>query len=568
MPPSDPARTPIVDRLRCHTRMPPSAAARSPLFQWRRPRPGPRQPEELILALLAVLPIALYIWGALSRVWFPFELEWMEGAIWQQVRAVAQGLPLYSAPSPEQVGLIYPPLYFWLGNLAWSLLGEGFGALRLISFGSSLIVFGLLFQIVRRETGLTLDGLLAAGLFAACYPASGAWLDLARVDSLFLALILGGFYLARRAWGFGRSAAAGLCFLLAAATKQTAVIIWAPTVTLLFWTRPGVRLGLILGLVLPGIAFFFAIYSQEWWWFYLVELPAGHAIRPGMLLGFWARDLWGVLPVAFVLASATLLMGRGRFGEGGWTFLMAATLGLMAGSWASRIHSGGFLNCLIPAFAALAVLAPLGRRILEPSGNSGKAKMGRGSLALLFSLQIAGLLWNPANTIPTEQDRATMTAIHQWILKSQQPVFVPYHPYLMVIDTSEARRQGEEPEKTLGRKHRPTTGIFAHDMAMSDLLRAGSPEAAELESRLRRILAERRFGWILLDETRPFQYQNWFDDLLEACYKPVGPIVTDKEGLWMKGGMETRPALLYEPRESAAKCADAPSPGTNTDQGR
>jgi hypothetical protein len=54
--------------------------------------------------------LLVYIVIALMRDWYPFELEWLEGASVVHVQRVLDGRPLYVPPSLDFVPFIYPPL--------------------------------------------------------------------------------------------------------------------------------------------------------------------------------------------------------------------------------------------------------------------------------------------------------------------------------------------------------------------------------------------------------------------------------------------------------------------------
>ena len=140
---------------------------------------------------------------------------------------ILSGRPLYVEPSLEFTPFIYTPLYFYVAAAVSKVLGVGFLPLRLVSFVASLGCLWLIGRFVRRETGSWTWGIVAAGLFAATYRLSGAWLDIARVDTLFLFLVLGSIHLLRFRRGpldGGGWAADGLAFL----TKQTALFIALP----------------------------------------------------------------------------------------------------------------------------------------------------------------------------------------------------------------------------------------------------------------------------------------------------------------------------------------------------
>ena len=91
------------------------------------------------LALAAALVyLAAYLFIALQRIDYPFEIEWMEGGSAGHVARVLAGESLYAPPTLAFTPFIYTPLYFH--GSAWfaQLLGEGFLPLRLVSFLSSL----------------------------------------------------------------------------------------------------------------------------------------------------------------------------------------------------------------------------------------------------------------------------------------------------------------------------------------------------------------------------------------------------------------------------------------------
>ncbi len=142
------------------------------------------------LVLCSVLYILVYIFIAVQHIFYPYELEWMEGGMVDHVVRLLSRKQLYTEPSIEFIPFIYTPLFSYVGMIISKIFGVGFFSLRLISFLSSLGCFIIIFEFVRRETKSLFFAILSTGLFAATYRISGAWLDLARVDSLFLLFLL------------------------------------------------------------------------------------------------------------------------------------------------------------------------------------------------------------------------------------------------------------------------------------------------------------------------------------------------------------------------------------------
>ena len=148
-------------------------------------------------ALLGLAVIGGYLGIALARLGYPFPLEVLESNSLVEVHRILAGQPLYAAPTVSYVPDGYPPLYFAVSAAAASVLGQSYLALRLVSLVSSLACFAIVARLVQRETASAAAGLAAAGLLAATYFATGTWFDVARVDSLFLALSVAGLYAAR-----------------------------------------------------------------------------------------------------------------------------------------------------------------------------------------------------------------------------------------------------------------------------------------------------------------------------------------------------------------------------------
>src|SRR5262249_13265813 len=146
-----------------------------------------------------------------------------EGATLDHVRRVLTDAPLYARPSLDFVAFAYPPLYYYLAALGLRIGGSGFAAMRAISIAASGGSLVLIYVLVRAESGHRI-AFVSAGLFVATYASSGAWLDLGRVDSLYLCLALATGVVLVRATSPLHFAAAGLLAALALLTKQTILV--------------------------------------------------------------------------------------------------------------------------------------------------------------------------------------------------------------------------------------------------------------------------------------------------------------------------------------------------------
>jgi 4-amino-4-deoxy-L-arabinose transferase-like glycosyltransferase len=185
---------------------------------------------KIVLATAAIYYIVAFITTAFLRLAYPYELDWLEGVSLDLVRRVLEGQAIYARPSVEFVPFIYPPLFFYASAASAAVFGLQFASLRLISLAAALGSFAIIFLFVKRETKSNFAGLVGAGLLAAAYRLSGDWFDVARVDSLFLFLLLASLY-AARFWASCRAQAlAGLLAALSFFAKQTAVLAVIPMV--------------------------------------------------------------------------------------------------------------------------------------------------------------------------------------------------------------------------------------------------------------------------------------------------------------------------------------------------
>jgi len=148
---------------------------------------------------VSILSILAYVAAAVSRIGYPYELQYFEGSTVEVSARVTEGLPLYGPPSTTWTPWPYPPLYFWISGELGRITGINLATLRSVSFVASLGALLLLLLVVRRTTSSTTAGIVAAALFAGTYRVTGAWFDAARVDSLFVMLLLLALYVALRA---------------------------------------------------------------------------------------------------------------------------------------------------------------------------------------------------------------------------------------------------------------------------------------------------------------------------------------------------------------------------------
>ncbi len=103
----------------------------------------------IVLTGCTVVAVALFLLVALSRLSYPFAIEWIEGNTFLHVMRVLQGQPLYVAPNYDFIALIYTPLYYYISAPIAAATGNIMMAMRLVSLLATLVAFAALYAIAR-----------------------------------------------------------------------------------------------------------------------------------------------------------------------------------------------------------------------------------------------------------------------------------------------------------------------------------------------------------------------------------------------------------------------------------
>ncbi len=261
--------------------------------------------RRIVLALSVGWALILAIVFAL-RVGFPLELEWMEGGTLQQALRVQQGLPVYGPPTPDFVPFLYTPLYPALVAALGFVFPLGYALARAVSIAAVIAICAALWRLTRFEQKPVAHRALAIGLFLSGYVFGFRWLDLARGDALYLALVLWGLVLLRESEGSWKKAVlAGTCVALAFWTKQTsAVFVLASALAGLlvaprqFWAYAGTIAVIDGGGVLLG-----QWLTDGWLWTWIYEMHQSHEFNAER----FRKKTWGMFIHAAPFLAALLL---------------------------------------------------------------------------------------------------------------------------------------------------------------------------------------------------------------------------------------------------------------------
>lgn len=479
----------------------------------------------LLIVAVAVGSVVSYVVLASQRIGYPYELTYFEGSTVEVSARVAAGEPIYGPPSTEFTPWPYPPLYFWLTGALMRVIGVDLATMRIVSFVASLAVLVLLALVVRRASGSAVAGIGAAALFAATFRVSGAFFDTARVDSLFLALLLTAVLTGMRARTWRGGVGLGALLVLAVLTKQNALVVAAPMVLWLLWRRRPVGVAalgtLVTGVV--GTTLVGGLLTDGWYARYvLAQLPSqGWALH--WLYDFWWQDL--LLPFGVSLVVVVVLVVRGRpslalrryASDDTGGYLLACAVGMVVTAWVARLHEGGYANVAMPAHAAVCgALGLLLATWLRRSGTS--SPRATGWLAAVLAVQVVVMaLWH-VDVVPSQSDREAGDRFVETLRDLPGAVLVPTHPYYL-------RLAG-----------RPT---HASSIAIDDLYRAdGGPQelAGVVPWSLDGVSA------VVLDNATDVRL---FGDPLTESFTLVTTAVVPDGSFVPMTDLPTHPALLY-----------------------
>jgi hypothetical protein len=501
--------------------------------------------------LFAAFFILMFLIAAARRFSFPYDLEWMEGGVADHVLRILSGKQLYVEPSLDFIPYTYTPLYFYTGALFSLLLGDGYLPLRLISILATLGGFALVFMLVRRETGSGLYGMVGAGLMAATYVVSGTWFDLARADSLFLLLLLASIVLLRFSEEPVSLFLAGLLMSLSFLTKQTAAFMAVAMSIYCLVYLPRWRKAvfpLTFAAIVGLSTLVFNLISDGWYFYYIFRLPRKKGTIAGQVTDFWLSDM-KVLYLSLALALAFLLILLFWWKVRDFAFYGLFFISMVGSSWLVSDYQGSYSDVLIPALAAMAILAPMGANLLvgfatagggvdESAFRQGGGGRGRGQgrmrevamlgnfVLLVLLLQFVFLLYNPLHQAPSAEDRTAGDMLVDLLDDFPGEVWVPTNGYL-------AHKAG----KAMGAQMVAINDVYEWDGELSD----------KIAGEYRRAMEDRRYDAVILysDISPDFYLRRDAEKNAVEATTLVGKVFFDSKTFFPATGAWARPDMIF-----------------------
>lgn len=500
------------------------------------------RPLQIVLVTLSLLAIGAFLFTALSRIQYPYELEYMTGACLDHVDRILDGERVYVEPSADFVTWLYGPLYFYVCAGVSALVGESsLTVLRAVSLSCAFVTTVLAFWLVRRASHSSVAGVVAAGLWASTYGIVGTWWDIERVDSMFVMLLTTVLALLWCGKGHKTALTAGVLMTVTFMAKQTALVIapsFAIGLAFLSWRRSLTFTATFAATLVPSLLVLDWLHDG-WFMFYVWDVPRSHGYSFDAWWKYTPGDTLAIAPMVIVGAWYVFRLCSTRRVERAM-FVGAWCSGIWLATWLARAHVGGAENSVIPTHLAFSLVAALA---LAEAAHS---RFARIPITLIVLLQFACSAYDPRHYLPTEADREVGDRLVEVLRETEGPIMIPVHGHY-------ARRTGHEPA--------------AHVLAMWDVWRGPDAElAARMEAEYRSFVRDRGVRLVVLNEPdaneymgflalhpdqplieqilRDWEFEPLFEDPVDADGNPV--LQANGRPLFMPVvGLQTRPRQIW-----------------------
>lgn len=429
------------------------------------------------LAIFACFGIIEVMFVAVGRMFYPFDLEWIEGLTVELVKRLTEGEPLYCPPTVEYIPMVYTPLYHYFGAFVSKIFGIGFAPLRAISFVSFILTLFVIYKIIFDITKNRFWGLIGIGLYSFSFAFCGFWFDLARIDTFANFMLIVSFYFLLREKSFATFLSALFAFF-AFYSKQSNLIVTVFLIFPLFLDNKK-RLFVFLAYYLSFVITSTLVenyLTNGWYIFWNFSAPMLHQWEWSRLVTFWTTDVMPSYPIFFVLLGFWLIKSRDIKDFHKAKYFLYFFIGAILNSYFFRLHQGGFLNVFIPLASSISILLPIFLNWFV--GNFNTTNSYRNAAYILVFVQFMVLVYNPFLQIPKKIDKKIGWEFIGKIKNLEGEVFIPGHSFI---------------SRYAGKKS------FTHYVRISELLASKTKESENFYKELLGTLREQKFSAIILD---------------------------------------------------------------------
>jgi len=400
----------------------------------------------VLIAALALLFLGLFLYAAVKRMQYPFEVEWIESGILVSVLRIAHGQGLYVAPTLNFVPFLYTPLYLYAAAAVTKVVGVGghsYLAMRLVSTLATVGSCATIYALVRTETQRSTAAIAAAGLYLGCYSVVGGFYDIGRVDSLFVFLLLLALLAQRR----GHPVLAALVWVLVFQTKQT-VLPLAVVILAAEWQRPRRLLAALATFAAVALVSVLLLNhaTNGWYNFYIFHIARGLPIVGRQAVLFLPVSVIEPMTAAWVVIAAAAVTTRARLRgdpNSAAMFYLFVSVALYGGVWFVEAHRGASVNSAMPVYAWTAVLFGVAMaRLLQAAEQAAQPRLALAVL-LAASVQLLALVYNPGRYVPPPDAVTKTQRFIEQLRALPGDVYVLNHSYDLVLAGKQPHAEGE-----------------------------------------------------------------------------------------------------------------------------
>jgi 4-amino-4-deoxy-L-arabinose transferase-like glycosyltransferase len=432
--------------------------------------------------------VLLFLFAAVLRLIYPYEVEWNEGAVLDHAIRVMSNKPIYAVPSLDFTAFVYTPLYYYMTAFVMKIGGVGLWAGRSISILSTLLTAAIAGRIVRRETSSSLLAFSSVALYLAFYHLTGFFYDIVRMDALAVSLVAASVYASlyfRRGYLI-----AAMLVALAYFTKQQMLFI-IPSITIgmafrnkkqaLWFSVSSVAL-IVVGTLMLNLG------TNGWYKFYTLTIPSIKAAQGFSWLTAmeffpkWIFSAFGLFTLIVVVAI--IMLGKKNL-RNKWPILWAAYLMALVSSAISIGNFGGYQNVFMPLTLMIAIVFPLSIHAISDALPEWRV-LAHGIILLAF----LSLMYNPLGEkmlFASARQRRAGDAFIAKLKSMPGDVWIPFHGYIGTL------------------ADKPT---HVHFMAMNDALVPHDSTSARFQHQIDSSLAAHAFSAIILDEESVYRWDS------------------------------------------------------------
>jgi len=185
----------------------------------------------------------------------------------------------------------------------------------------------------------------------------------------------------------------------------------------------------VLAVLVGGSALLGHILTNGWFTFYVLTVPGEHVWTTEYFLKFWTHDLFLALPIVLTVAVVWLIREIIQGDKSTGFFYLWMAVGMLVAAWVGRLHSGGFLNVLIPAYLVLAIISGLALASFLQSNVSKRTGVVVLATALI-AFQFWQLSYDASRQIPTVTDQMAWQEFIDAVAAIDGEVYIPFHGYI------------------------------------------------------------------------------------------------------------------------------------------